>query len=315
MECRGRRKESASVTIITVCGGRFLSRRNSTLLNAGVNPVYSTVTCRIFDYSSNKLLRIPEGNCPSTSSWGWRFTIRFSAITRRESAMSEARSGDFATSATLSSALGRPWPHGSKRRRRSILSGSRSTSLKSEEGMVLLLTRSCSPWVGGDGDGCGFSSWRFPPSAARKQQGRLARLGVTWHETVTAALQECGGQALLFSNELVDAFPAKWLRWNAGVGIWEEIVVAYDPVDGIESGHFMLALLDLDSEISIQPWPCRIVPGRPAHRDSALFSLLDARSVSSLDSGGDADDRLWRRFRGDGLSPASGRDDACLFSP
>jgi hypothetical protein len=62
------------------------------------------------------------------------------------------------------------------------------------------------------------------------QQKRLGR-SVTWHGTISDALAASGGRGLIFSNELVDAFPAKWLRWDGTR--WEEVCVAYDPSQGL----------------------------------------------------------------------------------
>lgn len=61
----------------------------------------------------------------------------------------------------------------------------------------------------------------------------LLELGqaVVWHDSITDALAACGGRALIFSNELVDAFPAKWLRWDGSR--WEEVCVAYEPSQGL----------------------------------------------------------------------------------
>ncbi|MAS96373.1 MAG: hypothetical protein CMO55_24475 [Verrucomicrobiales bacterium] len=63
------------------------------------------------------------------------------------------------------------------------------------------------------------------------QQKRLKRFGVTWHENISAALKQTKGTAILFSNELVDAFPAKWLCWNEAM--WNEVWVAFDSNTGL----------------------------------------------------------------------------------
>ncbi len=44
-----------------------------------------------------------------------------------------------------------------------------------------------------------------------------------WHEAMTAALAACKGQAVIFSNELVDAFPVK--RFEKTETGWQEIAV------------------------------------------------------------------------------------------
>lgn len=68
------------------------------------------------------------------------------------------------------------------------------------------------------------------PVLRELQRKRLGR-SVVWHETIADALEASGGRALIFSNELVDAFPAKWLRWDGTR--WEEICVTYDPAKGL----------------------------------------------------------------------------------
>jgi len=68
------------------------------------------------------------------------------------------------------------------------------------------------------------------PVLRELQRRRLGR-SVTWHETITDTLDAVRGKALIFSNELVDAFPAKWLRWTSGR--WAEIHVAHDPNHGL----------------------------------------------------------------------------------
>ncbi|MDR2462614.1 MAG: SAM-dependent methyltransferase, partial [Verrucomicrobiales bacterium] len=41
----------------------------------------------------------------------------------------------------------------------------------------------------------------------RERQRELLGGGARWHDSVRDALRECGGRALIYSNELVDAFP------------------------------------------------------------------------------------------------------------
>ncbi len=62
-----------------------------------------------------------------------------------------------------------------------------------------------------------------PPLAA-VQSERLARFGkrFAWHDAVPSALAALGGGSLIFSNELVDAFPATLLRWDSTDEHWDE---------------------------------------------------------------------------------------------
>ena len=56
---------------------------------------------------------------------------------------------------------------------------------------------------------------------------------VSWHREITTALDAANGHALLFSNELVDAFPVRLLRWNSERAAADEIWVEYDPDRGL----------------------------------------------------------------------------------
>ncbi len=53
----------------------------------------------------------------------------------------------------------------------------------------------------------------------QKLLGRRAR----WHRTMPAALAACGGRAVVFSNELVDAFPVR--RFQLTAAGWRELAV------------------------------------------------------------------------------------------
>lgn len=64
----------------------------------------------------------------------------------------------------------------------------------------------------------------------RKQQ--LSRLGnkrkFQWHLDMIEALESAAGKALIISNELVDAFPAELLQWNADEKRWHDILLGHD---------------------------------------------------------------------------------------
>jgi len=68
----------------------------------------------------------------------------------------------------------------------------------------------------------------------KKSLGNKAR----WHESPADALAECGGKAVIYSNELVDAFPVRRFQ-NTSEG-WREIAVHIAP-----DGRFAESLLPL----------------------------------------------------------------------
>ncbi len=73
------------------------------------------------------------------------------------------------------------------------------------------------------------------PVLREQQQALLKRFGnrVRWHERVEDALEECQGRALIFSNELVDAFPILAVSWNEEAKRWDEIFVRWEESGGV----------------------------------------------------------------------------------
>jgi SAM-dependent MidA family methyltransferase len=61
---------------------------------------------------------------------------------------------------------------------------------------------------------------------ADRQKNLLGKSAV-WHDSPAAALDACRGKAVIFSNELVDAFPVK--RFCKSPDGWRELAVAFDP--------------------------------------------------------------------------------------
>lgn len=68
----------------------------------------------------------------------------------------------------------------------------------------------------------------------QKQLGCIA----TWHTTIEDALKACNGEAIIYSNELVDAFPVR--LFEKSTTAWLEVAVSIDP-DGIATEHLMPA--------------------------------------------------------------------------
>lgn len=58
------------------------------------------------------------------------------------------------------------------------------------------------------------------------QQRELLRNRATWHRSPQDALTACGGNAVIYSNELVDAFPVRRFQKTA-LG-WQELAVSFD---------------------------------------------------------------------------------------
>ena len=58
-----------------------------------------------------------------------------------------------------------------------------------------------------------------------RQKSLLGKHAI-WHRHVSEALAACGGRAVIFSNELVDAFPVR--RFQKSTAGWQELAVRYD---------------------------------------------------------------------------------------
>jgi SAM-dependent MidA family methyltransferase len=56
------------------------------------------------------------------------------------------------------------------------------------------------------------------------QRGKLGKKA-RWHESPVAALMACGGRAVIFSNELVDAFPVR--RFQKTARGWQELALRF----------------------------------------------------------------------------------------
>jgi len=77
------------------------------------------------------------------------------------------------------------------------------------------------------------------PQLEALQRGNLKPYArrIDWHREIGTAMAATEGTALIFTNELVDAFPVRWLRWNAERGRADEIFVDYDPEKGLRESY------------------------------------------------------------------------------
>ena len=194
--------------------------------------------------------------------------------------------GDFATSASLSSGLGRAI-------------GEWIRESEEEYGKLPIIE------VGaGNGDLArevlrSFGWWKrrqvsyhivdVSEPLREKQQENLKGLPVTWHTGITEALDSVDGRALIFSNELVDAFPAKWFSWSEIEQCWLEIFVKFDSEKGVEEifrplpkgfpdyAYSALQLPELEQEqrVEIQPLYQRWLANMTEHWKEGLLLTID----------------------------------------
>lgn len=149
--------------------------------------------------------------------------------------------GDFSTAATLSPALGRAvaaWLKTEAQRQPQVR---HIIEVGAGDGTLMQTTRQALGW---------WTRRRFSfhivetsPVLRARQQERLGA-ALNWHVDLETALAATNGQAFIFHNELLDAFPATLVRWSAAEQVWQEVWA---------------------------PWPEQL---HPLTLDPALFSVL-----------------------------------------
>ena len=146
------------------------------------------------------------------------YTTRITAV---------GRTGDFSTSATRSDLLARSiagWAQAEARTRR--LDRPQLVELGGGDGSLARGILGRLPWW----PRFGYHVVEISPKLRALQRKRLGGRRVLWHTDVRTALAETNGEALLFSNEFVDAFPCR--RFVRAGGAWQELFLCYNDDDG-----------------------------------------------------------------------------------
>ena len=196
------------------------------------------------------------------------------------------KGGDFTTTPMLSPALAQAvgaWAAGAMKE-----TGCRDLiELGPGEGRLAAAVLKCLPW------------WRRPRLHLVERSGPLrakqaAVLGrrVRWHDSIEAALDSCGGNACIYSNEFADAFPVR--RFRREEGGWSELFL--DPGE-----KWMPCAEPPDSSIFESPWPAgQIVEVADAYHDWLRGWLAGWRAgrMLTIDYGAEADAIYHRRPRG-----------------
>lgn len=63
------------------------------------------------------------------------------------------------------------------------------------------------------------------PVLRKQQQDKVGADRAQWFERIEDALAACGGHALIFHNELLDAFPITLVQWSAERRAWDKVYV------------------------------------------------------------------------------------------
>jgi len=186
------------------------------------------------------------------------------------------RRGDFATSATLGESLGAAIANWIRQTRRASATGRHSHLIEIGAGsgeLARTILRRLGPlgrW------GLHYHIVESSPVLREEQRGRLPQYRVHWHDSMAGALQAAEGRALIFSNELIDAFPCRIYEKRAGewcelgVQIQEgkavETLFQRAPLRGTAFDHPHPEGQRLEVSLSAAEWLCTWAPlARDAH--------------------------------------------------
>jgi SAM-dependent MidA family methyltransferase len=142
------------------------------------------------------------------------------------------RRGDFATSASLGEALGSSIARWLRANR---LPGSRWSVIEAGAGTGEL-ARTILRRLGLLGRrGLDYHIVETSSVLRAEQQRALPQFRIRWHNSMAAALAVCDGRALIFSNELIDAFPCR--LFESRDGAWTEIAARLEGSRIVECAH------------------------------------------------------------------------------
>lgn len=163
------------------------------------------------------------------------------------------RFGDFSTAATLSPALGRAVARWIEQEMRHHSWQGRLPLIEAGAGNGALAhtVLAALPWrIRRRVD---YHIVEISPPLRALQEKRLGKRA-RWHESMESALQATDGEALCFSNELLDAFPAKWLRWRGEEQGWGEVWVEFAPDTGLRECLRSLPAGLVTGDFSVLTW-------------------------------------------------------------
>ena len=128
----------------------------------------------------------------------------------------------------------------------------------------------------------------------KEHLGRRAR----WHDSPAAALAACNGRAVIFSNELVDAFPVRLFEKHSDG--WREIAVTFDAAGTVTESSFPPALLPPSSGFSAKHSEGQRIEVHDSYRAwlGDWLPLWKAGRMLTIDYGAPAETLYHRRPRG-----------------
>lgn len=129
-------------------------------------------------------------------------------------------------------------------------------------------------------------------------QRQLLGRRAAWHDSPAAALAACAGRAVIFSNELVDAFPVR--RFQKTPDGWRELAVACDPDGPVRELLLDRAPLPPSSGFAARHPPGQWIEVHDAYRRWLVDWLPQwhAGRLLTIDYGARADSLYHRRPHG-----------------
>ncbi|MDZ4789330.1 MAG: SAM-dependent methyltransferase [Blastochloris sp.] len=131
------------------------------------------------------------------------------------------RGGDFSTSATIFPELGRALARWLQVQRQELAWASPVHLIEVGGGTGDLMKRVLQNLGWWGRRSFQFHSVESSPVLRAQQELNLKGFKVLWHDDMSQAMTSCEGRALIYSNELVDAFPCQVVSYQQG--IWKEL--------------------------------------------------------------------------------------------
>lgn len=128
--------------------------------------------------------------------------------------------GDFATSATLSPTLGRAIAQWLRAEMQAAPGVRDVIEVGAGNGALMQQIRRSIGWWQ-------RARWQFhiveKSPVLQERQRSLLGASVRWWDSIQTALHHCKGRALIYNNELMDAFPCTVAQWSATEAAWLEV--------------------------------------------------------------------------------------------
>jgi SAM-dependent MidA family methyltransferase len=152
------------------------------------------------------------------------------------------RHGDFSTSATISTALGEAIAHWLREERQRFPKIKTIIEIGGGDGSLMRAVRRALGFI---------QRWRLQffmvessPVLTAKQKETLGASKAKWFSDLRQALDACDGCAIIFHNELLDAFPVSLIEWSPSLHAWQEVCLVREATRWREQ----LRPLDLPAE-------------------------------------------------------------------